>query len=309
MDDLEPTLGIGEVSRCTGMSVRTIRFWADAGVVPATGRTPARHRRYDAAAVARLELVATLRGLGLGLEAIRAVLEGTATAAEVAAVHARALEAEIATLRLRRGVLVVVANRGSGHEEMKIVNDLARLSTLERQRLVDDFVAETFGDGQDPTGIGEPMRLATPALPDDPTPEQVQAWVEVAELMLDAGFRARVREMADAGQRRQRPRLPPRSREAVHGRGQRARRSSGGRWRGARVVRGRGRAPAPPPRGGPSPAAGGRRPARHLHRRPCRSVLAAGRGHQRLARLPLARTRLPVADPSPAGPPDSMSRP
>ncbi len=32
-------------------------------------------------------------------------------------------------------------------------------------------------------------------------------------------------------------------------------------------------------------------------------------GHQRLARLPLARTRLPVADPSPAGPPDSMSRP
>ncbi len=198
MDDLEPTLGIGEVSRCTGMSVRTIRFWADAGVVPATGRTPAGHRRYDAAAVARLELVATLRGLGLGLEAIRAVLEGTATAAEVAAVHARALEAEIATLRLRRGVLVVVANRGSGHEEMKIVNDLARLSTLERQRLVDDFVAETFGDGQDPTGIGEPMRLATPALPDDPTPEQVQAWVEVAELVLDAGFRARVREMADA---------------------------------------------------------------------------------------------------------------
>ncbi len=202
MDDHDGALyGIGEIAERTGMSVRTIRFWSDAGVVPPTTRSPAEHRRYDAAALARLELVATLRSLGLGLDAIRRVLEDQTTVAEVAAVHARALDAEIVALRLRRAVLVVIATRGSTNEEMKTVNDLARLSATERQRLVDDFVTEAFGEGPDQSGIAERMRQATPALPDDPTPEQVDAWIEVAELVQDSDFRARVRQMAQAGAR------------------------------------------------------------------------------------------------------------
>ena len=45
------------------------------------------------------------------------------------------------------------------------------------------------------------MRQVTPALPDDPTAEQLRAWVEVARLLQDPSFRARVREMAVAGAR------------------------------------------------------------------------------------------------------------
>ncbi len=89
--DESPLLGIGVVARLSGMPVRTVRFWADAGIVPATRRSPADHRLYDRAALARLELVATLRSLGLGHGDIRGVLEGSTTVAEVAAVHARAL--------------------------------------------------------------------------------------------------------------------------------------------------------------------------------------------------------------------------
>ena len=36
-----------------------------------------------------------------------------------------------------------------------------------------------------------------PDLPDDPTTEQVDAWVELAELMQDTGFRARMRSMVE----------------------------------------------------------------------------------------------------------------
>lgn len=86
-------------------------------------------------------------------------------------------------------------------EEMRMVNDLARLSMAERQRLVDDFIAETFGNVDDRSGIGERMRRATPALPDDPTQEQVDAWVEVATLVQDPSFRDRVHQMAKAGAR------------------------------------------------------------------------------------------------------------
>ncbi|MDH6123110.1 hypothetical protein P3T39_000033 [Kitasatospora sp. GP82] len=37
---------IGELSRLTGIPVKTIRFWPDAGVVPPTDRTPAGYRLY-----------------------------------------------------------------------------------------------------------------------------------------------------------------------------------------------------------------------------------------------------------------------
>jgi len=55
--------------------VRTIRFWSDAGVLPSAARTGGGRRVYDAACVARLELVVTLRELGLGLPDVRRVLD------------------------------------------------------------------------------------------------------------------------------------------------------------------------------------------------------------------------------------------
>lgn len=191
--------GIGALARRTGVPVRTIRFWCDSGVVPATTRSAAGHRLYDARAIGRVELVAALRKLGLGLRDIRAVLEDRKSVADVAALHVRALDAEIRALRLQRAVLSLIATGGATPEETKMIDELARLSASERKRLVDDFIAESFGQTADPSGIAERMRQTAPALPDDPSPEQLQAWVEVARLLQDPSFRSRVREMAVAG--------------------------------------------------------------------------------------------------------------
>ncbi|HET7622777.1 MAG TPA: MerR family transcriptional regulator, partial [Gemmatimonadaceae bacterium] len=168
--------GIGSLAQRTGVSVRTIRFWCDSGVVPATTRSAAGHRLYDARALARVELVATLRKLGLGLRDIRSVLENRKSVADVAALHVRALDTEIRALRLQRAVLSLIAAGGASTEETKMLDDLARLSASERQQLVDDFVSDSFGSAHDPSGIGERMRQVTPALPDDPTAEQLRAW-------------------------------------------------------------------------------------------------------------------------------------
>jgi len=51
--------------------VSAIRFHADEGVVPPTGLTEGGFRRCDVRAIARLELVRTLRDLGAGLDDIR----------------------------------------------------------------------------------------------------------------------------------------------------------------------------------------------------------------------------------------------
>jgi DNA-binding transcriptional MerR regulator len=55
MDDAATMLTIGQLAQRTGLPVRTIRYWSDIGAVPPAGRTGRDHRRYDAAAVARLE--------------------------------------------------------------------------------------------------------------------------------------------------------------------------------------------------------------------------------------------------------------
>ena len=192
-------LTIGELAQRTGLPVRTIRYWSDIGAVPPAGRAGGGRRLYDARCAARLELVATLRGLGLGLADVRRVLAGNVTVAEVAATHVAALDTQIRTLRLHRAVLASVARRGSTIEEMTLMNKLAKLSAQERRQIIDDFVTEVFEGLEPDPGLALGLRQATPDLPDDPSAEQVDAWVELAELVQDLDFRRRVRAMAEYG--------------------------------------------------------------------------------------------------------------
>ncbi|BFO15447.1 hypothetical protein SHKM778_18350 [Streptomyces sp. KM77-8] len=116
----------------------------------------------------------------------------------MAAAHVAALDAQIRSLKVTRAVLSTVARRGSTAEETTLMNRLARLSAAERGRIIDDFMAEVFDgiDTADPD-IRTRLRFAAANLPDDPTPEQVDAWVELAELIQDPEFRADMRRMIE----------------------------------------------------------------------------------------------------------------
>jgi DNA-binding transcriptional MerR regulator len=195
-EDGRVLLTVGQLSRRSGLPARTIRFWSDAGVLAPVGRSGGGYRLYDAECVARLELVATLRDLGLGLADVRRILDKQASLAEVATAHVTALDAQIRALRLRRAVLSTVAKRGSSTEEMTLMNRLARLSAQERKQIIDDFLDEVFGGVEVAPGLRDHLSQAAPDLPDDPTPEQVDAWVELAELVRDPDFRRRVRSLA-----------------------------------------------------------------------------------------------------------------
>jgi DNA-binding transcriptional MerR regulator len=191
--DGDTRYSIGELARRTGLTVKAIRFYSDRGIVPPTDRSPTGHRRYGIDAVARLDLVRTLRDLGLDLSTIRKVVDREVSLAAVAAAHADALAVQIRTLRLRRAVVTAVAKRGLTPEEMDLMHKLARLSEVERRRLIDEFLDTVFGG--DPSFVGIRCSL-TPQLPDDPEAEQVEAWVELVELSKDPDFRASVRRMA-----------------------------------------------------------------------------------------------------------------
>jgi DNA-binding transcriptional MerR regulator len=184
---------IGELAARTGLSVRTLRFYADAGVLPEVGRTSAGHRRFGPDAVARARLVRTLRELGVGLSDVVRVLTAEATLTDVAAAHAAALDAQIGTLRLQRAVLRAVAST-TRPEELERMTDLTRLTAEERRRILDDYLDAVF-DGS-PDAVAEKLQMGAPELPDDPTPEQVAAWVELAGLLRDPDYVAVSRRMA-----------------------------------------------------------------------------------------------------------------
>ncbi|MEV4509993.1 MerR family transcriptional regulator [Dactylosporangium sp. NPDC049525] len=196
--DRDPDLyTIGQVAQRAGVSARTVRFWSDRGVLPPVDRSSGGYRRYDEAAVARLELIRTLRDLGLSLDAVAALLARQVTLTDLASAHVKALDAEIRTLRLQRAVLRAVARRESTAEEMTVTYKLTRVSAQQRQRIIDDFVANAFGGISDPDSavVAGWMRELPAELPDDPTDEQVDAWLELAELVADPEFQLKIRVM------------------------------------------------------------------------------------------------------------------
>ncbi|WP_040834051.1 MerR family transcriptional regulator [Nocardia brevicatena] len=193
---------IGELARRTGLSTRTIRFWSDSGVIPPVQRSAGGYRLYDAGAVARLQLIRTLRELGLGLDTVRKVLDRPSTLAEVAAIHVEALDTQIRMLRLNRAVLHNAIHRENTTEGLTLMYNLARSSARERQQLIDDFVDTVFAGVEDTDAlvIADLMRQMPPQLPDDPTSAQVDAWIGLAELVSDNDFRHTMRQMVLGGE-------------------------------------------------------------------------------------------------------------
>ncbi|MDQ6744526.1 MAG: MerR family transcriptional regulator [Actinomycetota bacterium] len=185
---------IGELAARSGLTVRTLRFYAEAGVLPEATRSEAGYRMFDPDSVPRARLVRTLRELGVSLDDVKRVLVAEASLADVAAAHVRALDAQIRALRLQRAVLAAVA-RSTDPKELERMTDLTTLTADERRRILDDYLDAVFDDY--PSAVVDKLRIGAPELPDDPTADQVAAWVELAELLRDPEYIAVSRRMAE----------------------------------------------------------------------------------------------------------------
>jgi DNA-binding transcriptional MerR regulator len=193
-------LSIGEVARLTGLPVKTIRYYSDIGLVPAASRTGAGYRRYDEAGLAGLELIRALRDLGVDLASIRQITERQMSIEHVASAHADAIDLHIQQLTLRRAVLRAIARGVARPEEVQRMTAFASASAGEARRIMEEFLDSIFAEHpNDP--FAERMRTSLPVLPDLPTAEQIDAWMELAGLVQDSEFRARVGEMVADGAR------------------------------------------------------------------------------------------------------------
>ena len=103
---------IGQLAARTGVAVRTIRYYEQAGLIPAPPRTSGGYRSYDNAAVTRLRFVRSAQALGLSLAEIAEVLRvrdhqgpPCTYVAELLHTHIHALDTRIAELTALRDEL------------------------------------------------------------------------------------------------------------------------------------------------------------------------------------------------------------
>ena len=66
---------VGDLAERTGLSVRTLHYYDEIGLLPPSGRTDSGHRLYSAGDVLHLQQIRSLRALGFGLRQIREFLE------------------------------------------------------------------------------------------------------------------------------------------------------------------------------------------------------------------------------------------
>ncbi|MEO1264892.1 MAG: helix-turn-helix domain-containing protein [Pseudomonadota bacterium] len=99
-------IGIGELSKRTGVHIETIRYYERSGVMPKPPRSERGQRTYDETFVRRLAFVSRSRQLGFSLDEIRSLLglvdEHEYTCADVRELtlkHAAEARRKIADLR------------------------------------------------------------------------------------------------------------------------------------------------------------------------------------------------------------------
>jgi DNA-binding transcriptional MerR regulator len=130
------TFSIGDLAKQTGVKVVTIRYYEQAGLLPACERTTGNYRVYAREHLERLYFVRKCRLLGFSLEQIRDLLllssaksPTCAGICSVAADHLKNIESKIADLKRLATELQRISSSCNGKRpigECRIIAALAR---------------------------------------------------------------------------------------------------------------------------------------------------------------------------------------
>lgn len=121
---------VSQVAKLTGISVRTLHYYDETGLLPPSEVTEAGYRLYDDAAMARLQQILFFRELGFALQDIRGILDDPSFDQTQALERHR----ELLTLKRQRldGILRLVDSLLKGECSMRF--DAFDASSLEEAR-------------------------------------------------------------------------------------------------------------------------------------------------------------------------------
>jgi len=134
---------VGTAADIVGVSVRTLHHWDEVGLASPSERSAAGYRQYTEEDLQRLHRIVAYREAGLGLDAVREVLDDTTTDAAT-------------TLRRQRAQLAERID-----DLQRLDRRLGRMADAHERGilLTDDEQSEVFGDDWDPQGPRQARNL------------------------------------------------------------------------------------------------------------------------------------------------------
>ncbi len=188
---------IGELATRAGLPVKTIRFYSDSGLLPPTARTEAGYRLYGAEALVRLDLIRTLRDAGLDLATIESVLAHEMSLRDALSLRLHAIEAHVVSLKNVGAAIRAALKTEPDENDLRRLHAVTRLSNEERRAVIERFFEQvTEGTLVDDDWTRQMIEGSRPDLPDDPSAEQLDAWIELAEIVSAPDFIESMRNMA-----------------------------------------------------------------------------------------------------------------
>lgn len=131
---------VKEVSRKCGVSVRTLHYYEEIGLLSRSGTTQAGYRLYDDTALERLSQILLLRELDFPLEQIKAILDNPSLD------RAEALDAQIRLLKMKRSRLDRLIRLAAKIKEKGVTAmDLKAFDTAQINKYQEE-VQEKWGD-------------------------------------------------------------------------------------------------------------------------------------------------------------------
>lgn len=128
-------MNIGEISKQSELPVKTVRYYADIGLVKPSGRTDAGYRTYDSKALRKLIFVRRSRAMGFSVEECRKLLglyedqsRASSEVRTIAKQHLTQIDAKLDELRKLQKELSLLVNSCSGDNRP----DCPILDALER---------------------------------------------------------------------------------------------------------------------------------------------------------------------------------
>ncbi|WP_251096408.1 MerR family transcriptional regulator [Streptomyces sp. Caat 7-52] len=175
---------IGELAERAGVTVKTVRYYSDRGLLPEAGRSGGGHRRYGPGALDRIRVIRSLRALDLAVPEVERVLDQDEALEDVLAGRLRKVEGELAALRWREASLRLLAE-SAAEERAERLRLLGAVALPPDRGAVVRFWRRVL-PVRLPAGLASRVLDAVvPPLPPDPAPEQVLAFARLHALVSD----------------------------------------------------------------------------------------------------------------------------
>ncbi|MGV9884161.1 MerR family transcriptional regulator [Streptomyces sp. NPDC003006] len=178
---------IGQLAEQAGVTVKTVRFYSDRGLLPEAARSGGGHRRYGPEALERLRLIRSLRGLDLPVRDVSRVLDQQDALEDVVEGQLRDVGTRLTALRWREAALRLLRDCSAEEraERLRLVGALsAPPSTAALARFWRRWLPARL-----PARVASAVvEQAVPQLPDDPAPAQVLAFARLHAFVSDSCF-------------------------------------------------------------------------------------------------------------------------